>query len=80
MKARPTQAPPVGSGSVSAGEILTLREAGRRLGLGTRCLCDLQRAGLRTITLGRRKFVVGSDLIFFATQQAGAQGKGGGDE
>ena len=73
MNARPKQAPSPGSGSISAHEIVTLRETGRRLGLGVRCMCDLQKAGLRTVTLGRRKFLLGSDLIDFARRLAEEQ-------
>jgi hypothetical protein len=67
-------APSPGIGSVSAHELLSLREFGRRLGLGIRCCCDLQKQGLRTVTLGRRKFVLGSDALEFARQQAKQQG------
>lgn len=52
-----------GRGSIRADEILTLREFGRRLGLGPRALCDAQRAGLRAPTIGRTKFVIGADAI-----------------
>jgi hypothetical protein len=53
----------LGRGSVSADEIVPLREFGRRLGLGKRALCDCQRDGLRTVLVGRMKFVLGSDAV-----------------
>jgi hypothetical protein len=56
-------APRPGSGSVSTHEVLTLREFGRRLGLGNKALCDCQRQGLRTILCGRVKFVLGKDAL-----------------
>jgi hypothetical protein len=64
---------PTGHGSVSAGEVLTPREFGRRLGLATRALCDAQRAGLRTVLVGRVKFVLGADALAWFTQQAEQQ-------
>jgi hypothetical protein len=53
----------IGRGSVHAGEILTLREFGRRLGLANKALCDAQRAGLKTALVGRVKFVIGADAL-----------------
>jgi hypothetical protein len=83
MRTKPLDTiPTTGRGSVSAGEILTLREFGRRLGLANKCLCDAQRQGLRTILFGRCKFVLGSDARKFfaklAEQQAGDEDQGGG--
>lgn len=48
--------------SVSFTEVMTMREFGRRLGLGPRGLCDAQRQGLRTILFGRTKYVLGQDV------------------
>ena len=74
--------PIVGRGSVSADEIVTLREFGRRLGLASRALCDAQKAGLKTALVGRVKFVVGADAVEWfrkqAEQQAAENGTGGG--
>jgi hypothetical protein len=74
------KAPTIGRGSVSAYEVLTLREFGRRLGLAKQALCDAQRAGLKTAIVGRVKFVVGSHAVEWfrnqAEQQAG-DGQGG---
>lgn len=71
MKAKPLDTtPPTGRGSVSAGEVLTLREFGRRLGLANKALCDAQKAGLKTALVGRVKFVVGADAVEWFRQQA----------
>jgi hypothetical protein len=81
MKPRPDFTPRPGSSSVRADEVLSLREFGRRLGLAARCLCDCQRQGLRTVLVGRVKFVLGSDALDWfrglAERQAGANGDGG---
>ena len=45
--------------SVLPGEVLALREAGRRLGLQKQALCDAQKAGLKTVLVGRVKFTTG---------------------
>jgi hypothetical protein len=72
----------IGRGSVNASEIYTMREAGRRLAMAHKLLCDAQRQGLRTILFGRQKYVLGSDLIAFfrglAERQAGER-EGGGE-
>ena len=81
---RRTPEPTPGPRSVLPGEVLTLREAGRRLGLAKQSLCDAQRAGLRTVTIGRAKFLTGDWIRQFveaqavqqAVQQAGDSGKG----
>ncbi len=82
---RPTDtAPRPGGGSVSADEVLTLREFGRRLNLASRALADAQRHGLRAVTFGRVKFVLGSDALAWfrglAEQQAGSGDGGKADE
>ncbi|MGA2063837.1 MAG: hypothetical protein ABSG86_02660 [Thermoguttaceae bacterium] len=63
MKPRPTVPAPRPLGSVSAGEVLCLREFGRRLNLADRALADAQREGLRTILFGRNKYVLGCDAL-----------------
>jgi hypothetical protein len=60
---RPQDLPSTGRGSVRGDEVLTLREFGRRLGLGKSALCDAQRQGLRAVLFGRVKFIVGSDAL-----------------
>ena len=73
--------PSAGRGSVHTDEILTLREFGRRLGLANKALCDAQKAGLKTVTVGVRKFVVGSQAVAWFAQQAEAQaGEGSAHE
>ncbi len=79
--------PAIGRGSVRADEVMSLREFGRRLGLAARALCDCQRAGLRTVLVGRCKFVIGADALRWfaamaqqqAEQQAGQGGNGNAD-
>ncbi|MGA7700575.1 MAG: hypothetical protein WCB27_13265 [Thermoguttaceae bacterium] len=51
----------VARGPIHADELLDLRTFGRRLGLGPRVLCDLQKAGLRTV-LSPPKFSTGSTI------------------
>jgi hypothetical protein len=63
-----------GSGSVSVNEVMTMREFGRRLGLGQKACCDAQRQGLRTILFGRCKFVLGEDVIAWFRRLAEEQG------
>ena len=74
---KPLDTPTIGRGSVLPGEVLALREAGRRLNLQKRAMCDCQRAGLRTVTIGRCKFTTGDWVREFAErlaeQQADAQ-------
>ena len=65
--------PAPGPRSVRADELMSLREFGRRLGLAKRALCDCQRGGLRTVLVGRCKFVLGSDALAWFAQQAAAQ-------
>jgi hypothetical protein len=71
--------PTTGRGSIRADELVDLRTFGKRLGLGPRILCDLQRAGLRTVLLGRRKYIIGKWALEFAEQQAGDQGVANGE-
>ena len=74
MKKRPTpQAPTTGTGSVSAHEVLTLREFGRRLGMGSRAFCDAQNAGLKTALHGRTKYVVGKHVLEYFERLADEQ-------
>jgi hypothetical protein len=76
----PQQSQPEARGSIHADELLDLRTFGKRLGLGPRVLCDLQRAGMKTVTLGRKKFVVGKWVLDFAERQAAGGGQGGGGD
>ncbi len=62
-------------GSVAAGEVMPLREFGRRMGLASRALADAQRHGLRTVLFGRCKFVLGSDVLGWFNRLAAQQGR-----
>jgi len=77
---RPTEPLPRSMGSVSAKEVLPLREFGRRLGLASRALADAQRQGLRTVLFGRTKYVLGSDALDWFRQLAEQQQHGGTDQ
>lgn len=80
MKSRPLDKAPRQLGSVSAGEIMPMREFGRRLDLADKCLSDAQKAGLRTIRFGRCKFVLGSDALDFFHKLAEQQGNSNGGQ
>lgn len=62
---KPLDKPPRQLGSISADELMPMREFGRRLDLHDKALSDAQKAGLRTVLFGRCKFVLGSDAIDF---------------
>jgi len=79
MKRPLSKAPVRQLGSISADELLPMREFGRRLDLHDKCLSDAQKAGLRTIGFGRQKFVLGSDAIDFFRKLAAQQAGGGND-
>jgi hypothetical protein len=74
---RPTAAGP--TGSVQAGEVLTLAELKRRLGWGEHAIRQARRAGLRLIPFGREKYALGMDVLAFfqglAEQQPGSNGR-----
>ena len=76
MKARPESPVPRALGSISVGEVIPLREFGRRLGLASRALADAQRKGLRTILFGRCKFILGADALAWFQRLAEQQGNG----
>ena len=57
-----TERVPVG---IRADELLTLVEAGRRLGLGRKGLLHARAEGLRVARFGRGLFVRGDDLLSF---------------
>ena len=81
MKHRSVEPTPKrGVGSVSFTEVMTMREFGRRLGLGPRGLCDAQRQGLRTILFGRTKYVLGQDVVAWFRQLAEEQQSKGRDD
>ncbi len=62
--------PPIrGHASVAADEVITLDELSARLGLGTAAIRTARGKGLRVRRIGRRKFVVGRDLIAYLEAQ-----------
>ena len=83
MRPRPLDPAPR-FGSILDGETLPLREAARRMGWGKRLSIDVQRMGLRTVTIGRLKYTTGKWVREFAErlaeQQAGDQAQRGGPE
>lgn len=53
------------TGSIRADEALTLAEFRRRTKLGDWALRTLRRQGLRVVTAGGRRFVLGEDFLQF---------------
>ena len=71
-----TQRPkPDGCGSVRADEVMPLSELQRRFRLGYKGTAEAQRQGLRTIALGRQKFILGRDVLRFFERPADQQGR-----
>ena len=60
---------PDGFGSISADEILPLREVARRLGWGQRTIRSAQRDGLETVPYGKMKYCLGADVLAFFSKQ-----------
>lgn len=58
-----------GASSLLADEVVTLAELSARLGLGPSALRMARRKGLRIRRIGRRKFVLGRDLVAFLEAQ-----------
>lgn len=67
-------------GSIRSDELLDLRTFGRRLGLGDRALCDLQKDGLQTVVFGRRKYLIGRWVIEHAERKVRQQTNGKGQD
>ncbi len=61
-------------GSVRADEVLTREEFGHRMGMEDKTLRHCERAGLRVVSFGRRKYVLGSDAIAFFEAQRKTRG------
>jgi hypothetical protein len=70
-----TPAPDTGPrfGSIIDGETLPLREAARRMGWAKRLSIDVQRMGLKTVTIGRLKYTTGRWVREFVESQAEQQ-------
>jgi len=60
-------------GSVLDGETLPLREAARRMGWAKKLSIDVQRAGLKTVTIGRMKYTTGRWVREFVEAQGEKQ-------
>lgn len=65
--------PPKSSpGVISRDEVYTLPELQQRLNLGAWAMRQARRAGLKTLKIGRNKFVRGSDVMDFLERQSDA--------
>ena len=69
MKSRPTDTAPR-FGSILPGEVLPVEEAARRLGWRKRLTIDVQRMGLRSVLIGRRKYTTVDWGRHFIEEQA----------
>lgn len=78
MKKAKAPAPAPVNGSVTAGELLMVRELCRRLGWERKSLAHAKREGLRTVKFGRFDYARGSDVLSFFDQLA--QRQGGSDD
>ncbi len=67
------------AGVARDGEVYRLAELQRRMGWGAHALRQARVAGLRLISFGREKFVLGSDVIQFF-QRLGDRQAGNGDQ
>jgi len=56
---------PTPIGPIHADEILPLRAARERLGVGEKGLAQMRRAGLKVRRFGRQGYIVGADAIQF---------------
>lgn len=66
MRPRPIDSTPrPGFGSIQAGEVLPLREAGRRLGWGNKTIAQAQRDGLKAVQYGKIKYTTGRAVLEF---------------
>jgi hypothetical protein len=74
---RPLDKPTPRFGSIRRDEVLPFAEAARRMGWRDKMIADVQRMGLRTVTIGRMKYCTGDSVYRFVErlmQQAGDQG------
>jgi len=82
VKQRPPEPPR--RGSVSADEILPAAVLRERFGWGQRSLPEAERRGLRTVTFGRWKYVLGKHLLSFfealGNEPAAVEGNGEGND
>ena len=68
--------PPTSHDSVSASELLMVRELCRRLGWERKSLAHAKREGLRTVKFARFDYVRGADVLAFFDKLAEQQGAG----
>ncbi|WP_417391989.1 hypothetical protein [Gimesia sp.] len=59
--------------SIQSGGVYTLEQFKQLAGLQHTALRNAVKKGLKTITIGRRKYIRGSDFIAFLDKQAEAQ-------
>jgi hypothetical protein len=59
-------------GSILPGEVMPLVEAARRVGWQKRMTINAQKMGLRSVLIGRRKYVTGDWIREFMERQAQA--------
>ena len=72
MKSRPTEPIPR-FGWILPGEVMPVEEAARRLGWRKRLTIDVQRMGLRSVLIGRRKYTTGYWIRQLIEEQADRQ-------
>jgi len=77
---RTTQTPPrpIPEG-VRRGELLPLRCLMQRLAIGRRTVWELERRGLRGVTVGKQRYFTGDEVLDFfqrLAEEAGGEGNG----
>ncbi|NLF07272.1 MAG: hypothetical protein GX594_04740 [Pirellulaceae bacterium] len=76
---RKSKTPPTRElGSIHRDEVLPLREAARRMGWADRMIADVQKAGLKAVTIGRMKYTTGAAVYDFVSAQLAGADEGGG--
>jgi hypothetical protein len=67
---RPDTDPAPRFGSIRLDETLPMREAARRMGWASRMSAEVQRMGLKTVTIGRLKYTTGLWVRDFVERMA----------
>jgi len=65
------------TGSIRSDELLSLAELRRRLGWQEHAVRQARRAGLRLVSFGREKYVLGADVLQFFEKLGAEQERGG---
>jgi len=65
------------TGSIRSDELLSLTELRRRLGWQEHAVRQARRAGLRLVSFGREKYVLGRDVLDFFARLGAEQAAGG---